>query len=47
MLSVLGPTETAHLVDGIKSVGFHYATRGGMTIAVDDIADAGRARPRC
>jgi DNA-directed RNA polymerase subunit beta' len=35
---VLGPTETAHLVDGIKSVGFHYATRGGMTIAVDDIA---------
>ncbi|MDL2334586.1 MAG: DNA-directed RNA polymerase subunit beta' [Chloroflexota bacterium] len=35
---VLGPTETAHLVDGIKSVGFHYATRGGMTISVDDIA---------
>ena len=26
---VLGPIETAHLVDGIKSVGFHYATRGG------------------
>ena len=25
--------ETAHLVDGIKSVGFKYATRGGMTIA--------------
>jgi DNA-directed RNA polymerase subunit beta' len=34
---LLGPTETAHLVDGIKSVGFHYATRGGMTIAVADI----------
>src|SRR3954466_84125 len=34
---VLGPNETAHLVDGIKSIGFHYATRGGMTIAVDDI----------
>jgi len=34
---LLGPIETAHLVDGIKSVGFHYATRGGMTIAVDDI----------
>jgi DNA-directed RNA polymerase subunit beta' len=34
---VLGPAETAHLVDGIKSVGFHYATRGGMTIAVADI----------
>jgi DNA-directed RNA polymerase subunit beta' len=34
---LLGPIETAHLVDGIKSVGFHYATRGGMTIAVGDI----------
>jgi DNA-directed RNA polymerase subunit beta' len=34
---LLGATETAHLVDGIKSIGFHYATRGGMTIAVDDI----------
>ena len=34
---LLGPTETAHLVDGIKAIGFHYATRGGMTIAVDDI----------
>ena len=34
---LLGPTETAHLVDGIKRVGFDFATRGGMTIAVDDI----------
>ena len=34
----LGPEETAHLVDGIKSVGFEFATRGGMTIAVSDIA---------
>ena len=34
---LLGPVETAHLVDGIKSVGFQYATRGGMTIAVSDI----------
>ena len=33
----LGPEETAHLVDGIKSVGFEFATRGGMTIAVSDI----------
>ena len=32
-----GPTATAHLVDGIKRVGFDYATRGGMTIAVADI----------
>ena len=31
---LLGPAETAHLVDGIKSVGFEFATRGGMTIAV-------------
>ena len=35
---VLGPEETAHLVDGIKSVGFQYATRGGMTIGLWDIA---------
>ena len=34
---LLGSAETAHLVDGIKSVGFKYATRGGMTIAVSDI----------
>jgi len=34
---LLGPAETALLVDGIKNVGFHYATRGGMTIAVEDI----------
>ena len=34
---VLGPVETAHLVDGIKSVGFEFATRGGMTIGLWDI----------
>ena len=34
---LLGPTETAHLVDGIKSVGFTFATRGGMTIGLWDI----------
>ena len=34
---MLGPEETAHLVDGIKSVGFDFATRGGMTIGVFDI----------
>ena len=33
----LGPIETAHLVDGIKTIGFRYATRGGMTISVSDI----------
>ena len=31
------PTRRPHVVDGIKGVGFEYATRGGMTIAVDDI----------
>jgi DNA-directed RNA polymerase subunit beta' len=34
---LLGPDETAHLVDGIKSVGFDFATRGGMTIGLFDI----------
>jgi DNA-directed RNA polymerase subunit beta' len=34
---LLGPIETAHLVDGVKQIGFHYATRGGMTIAIGDI----------
>jgi len=28
---LLGPAETAHLVDGIKHVGFESATRGGIT----------------
>ena len=34
---MLGSDETAHLVDGIKSVGFDFATRGGMTIGLFDI----------
>jgi DNA-directed RNA polymerase subunit beta' len=34
---MLGPEETAHLVDGIKNVGFQYATRGGLTIGLWDI----------
>jgi DNA-directed RNA polymerase subunit beta' len=34
---ILGPAETANVVDGVKGVGFTYATRGGMTIAVGDI----------
>jgi len=34
---ILGPAETAVVVDGVKGVGFEYATRGGMTIAVGDI----------
>jgi DNA-directed RNA polymerase subunit beta' len=34
---ILGPDETAELVDGIKNVGFQFATRGGMTIGLWDI----------
>ncbi len=34
---LLGADETAHLVDGIKSVGFEFATRGGITIGLFDI----------
>jgi DNA-directed RNA polymerase subunit beta' len=33
----LGPAATASLVDGIKSIGFHYATMAGITIGIDDI----------
>jgi len=41
---ILGPAETAEVVDGVKGVGFQYATRGGMTIAVGDIVIP-RTRP--
>ncbi|MGH2477844.1 MAG: DNA-directed RNA polymerase subunit beta', partial [Candidatus Limnocylindrales bacterium] len=34
---MLGADETAHLADGIKSVGFEFATRGGLTIGLLDI----------
>jgi DNA-directed RNA polymerase subunit beta' len=34
---LLGSEETAHLVDGIKNVGFEFATRGGVTIGLFDI----------
>ncbi len=33
----MGPERTAELVDRIKDVGFAYATRSGLSIAVDDI----------
>jgi DNA-directed RNA polymerase subunit beta' len=33
----LGPAATATLVDGIKSIGFHYATMAGITIGIDDV----------
>src|SRR5688572_8934556 len=34
----LGPEATATLVDGIKSVGFRYATAAGITIGINDLA---------
>ncbi|MGI8412350.1 MAG: DNA-directed RNA polymerase subunit beta', partial [Solirubrobacteraceae bacterium] len=34
----LGPAATASLVDGIKGVGFHYATVAGITIGIEDMA---------
>ena len=34
---LLGNESTATMVDNIKSLGFHYATKSGMTIAINDI----------
>ena len=34
----LGPEATATLVDGIKAVGFRYATAAGITIGIGDLA---------
>ncbi len=33
----LGPSATVSLVDGIKGVGFHYATVAGITIGIEDM----------
>jgi DNA-directed RNA polymerase subunit beta' len=33
----LGPEETAKLADRIKDIGFHYATKGGLTIGLTDV----------
>ncbi len=32
-----GNTRTAEILDEIKALGFHYATRAGVTVAVSDI----------
>ena len=34
---LLGNQGTATVLDAIKNVGFHYATRSGITIAINDI----------
>ncbi len=33
----LGPEQTAKLADRIKDIGFHYATKGGLTIGLTDV----------
>lgn len=33
----LGIARTAELLDGIKKVGYHYSTVGGITIGIDDL----------
>ena len=33
----LGSEKTAQVVDQVKDIGFKYATRSGLTIAIDDI----------
>jgi len=33
----LGYAKTAEFLDGVKKLGFHFATRAGLTIGMDDI----------
>jgi DNA-directed RNA polymerase subunit beta' len=35
--ATLGPEGTAEIVDRVKEIGFRFATRSGLTIAIDDI----------
>ena len=34
---LVGRERTAEIVDGVKDVGFHYATLSGITVGIDDI----------
>ncbi len=36
-----GNTQTAEILDQVKKLGFHYATRAGITVAVSDIVIPG------
>ena len=36
-LQTLGNDETAKVLDSIKTIGFHYATQSGLTIAISDL----------
>ena len=38
----LGPDATAEMADRLKNVGFAYATRGGLSIALSDVQIPGR-----
>jgi DNA-directed RNA polymerase subunit beta' len=35
---VVGPERTTDIVDEIKNIGFRYATRSGVTIAINDLS---------
>ena len=39
---LLGNSETAQVLDRIKTLGFHYATVSGITIAINDIQVSAR-----
>jgi len=34
---LLGNEKTAEFLDGLKNLGFEYATKGGVTVGIDDI----------
>ena len=38
--------EVAASLDALKDAGFHWATRSGVTVSIDDVVDAAGARPR-
>ena len=39
--------EVAASLDALKDTGFHWATRSGVTVSIDDVTTPGRTRPSC
>ena len=37
VLLTYGTTKTTHLVDQLKTMGFHYATAAGISLGIDDL----------
>ena len=35
--NAFGATETAHVIDDVKNLGYHYACVAGMTVAISDV----------